>query len=113
MVVMVNIFDSVVYDVSDFGEIMKIIVKYLFSEFVRGVESFDSIDEKLFFLFFYKYGFWEMDIMSKLECLLEILLFVELVDFKLEVLKKINMVFGNCVINSEFIVLVKVLLVFV
>nr|4XJ3_A Chain A, Cyclic AMP-GMP synthase [Vibrio cholerae O1 biovar El Tor str. N16961]4XJ4_A Chain A, Cyclic AMP-GMP synthase [Vibrio cholerae O1 biovar El Tor str. N16961]4XJ5_A Chain A, Cyclic AMP-GMP synthase [Vibrio cholerae O1 biovar El Tor str. N16961] len=107
MAATVNILDSVAHDASDLGETMKIIAKHLPSEFARGVESPDSTDEKPLFPPSYKHGPREMDIMSKLERLPEILSSAESADSKSEALKKINMAFGNRVTNSELIVLAK------
>nr|4U0N_A Chain A, Cyclic AMP-GMP synthase [Vibrio cholerae O1 biovar El Tor str. N16961]4U0N_B Chain B, Cyclic AMP-GMP synthase [Vibrio cholerae O1 biovar El Tor str. N16961] len=109
MAATVNILDSVAHDASDLGETMKIIAKHLPSEFARGVESPDSTDEKPLFPPSYKHGPREMDIMSKLERLPEILSSAESADSKSEALKKINMAFGNRVTNSELIVLAKAL----
>ncbi|GGP72247.1 cyclic GMP-AMP synthase [Shewanella algicola] len=109
MAATVNILDRVSHDSSDLGETMKIVAKNLPGEFARGVESPDDTDEKPLFPPSYKHGRREMDIMSKLERLPEILSSAELADSKSEALQKINMAFGNRVSNSDLIVLAKAL----
>ncbi|MCG9575178.1 hypothetical protein L1D14_02880 [Vibrio tubiashii] len=107
MAATVNILDRVSHDSSDLGETMKIVAKNLPGEFARGVESPDDTDEKPLFPPSYKHGRREMDIMSKLERLPEVLSSAESADSKSEALKKINMAFGNRVTNSDLIVLAK------
>ncbi len=63
---------------------MKIVAKNLPGEFARGVESPDDTDEKPLFPPSYKHGSREMDIMSKLERLPEILSSAESADSKSE-----------------------------
>ena len=109
MAATVNILDRVSHDSSDLGDTMKIVAKNLPGEFARGVESPDDTDEKPLFPPSYKHGRREMDIMSKLERLPEILSSAESADSKSEALKKINMAFGNRVTNSDLIVLAKAL----
>lgn len=109
MAATVNILDRVSHDSSDLGETMKIVAKNLPGEFARGVESPDDTDEKPLFPPSYKHGRREMDIMSKLERLPEILSSAESADSKSEALKKINAAFGNRVTNSDLIVLAKAL----
>ncbi|HAS6180493.1 TPA: hypothetical protein I7147_16630 [Vibrio vulnificus] len=109
MAATVNILDRVSHDSSDLGETMKIVAKNLPGEFARGVDSPDDTDEKLLFPPSYEHGRREMDIMSKLERLPEILSSAELADSKSEALQKINMAFGNRVTNSDLIVLAKAL----
>lgn len=109
MAATVNILDRVSHDSSDLGETMKIVAMNLPGEFARGVESPDDTDEKPLFPPSYEHGRREMDIMSKLERLPEILSSAESADSKSEALKKINMAFGNRVTNSDLIVLAKAL----
>lgn len=109
MAATVNILDRVSHDSSDLGETMKIVAKNLPGEFARGVESPDDTDEKPLFPPSYKHGRREMDIMSKLERLPEILSSAESASSKFEALKMINMAFGNRVTNSDLIVLAKAL----
>ncbi len=109
MAATVNILDRVSHDSSDLGETMKIVAKNLPGEFARGVDSPDDTDEKPLFPPSYKHGRREMDIMSKLERLPDILSSAESADSKSEALKKINMAFGNRVTNSDLIVLAKAL----
>lgn len=109
MAATVNILDRVSHDSSDLGETMKIVAKNLPGEFARGVDSPDDTDEKPLFPPSYKHGPREMDIMSKLERLPEILLSAESAGSKFEALKMINMAFGNRVTNSDLIVLAKAL----
>ncbi|EKN4583342.1 hypothetical protein CGH86_09850 [Vibrio parahaemolyticus] len=109
MAATVNILDRVSHDSSDLGETMKIVAKNLPGEFARGVDSPDDTDEKPLFPPSYKHGPREMDIMSKLERLPEILSSAESAGSKFEALKMINMAFGNRVTNSDLIVLAKAL----
>ncbi|MGL1399478.1 CBASS cGAMP synthase [Vibrio parahaemolyticus] len=109
MAATVNILDRVSHDSSDLGETMKIVADNLPDEFARGVDSPDDTDEKPLFPPSYKHGRREMDIMSKLERLPDILSSAESADSKSEALKKINMAFGNRVTNSDLIVLAKAL----
>lgn len=109
MAATVNILDRVSHDSSDLGETMKIVAKNLPSEFARGIESPDDTDEKPLFPPSNKHGRREVDIMSKLERLPDILSSAESANSKSEALRKINMAFGNRVTNSDLIVLAKAL----
>ena len=109
MAATVSILDRVAHDPSDLGDTMKKVAENLPNEFARGIKSPDDTDEKLLFPPSSEHGEREMDIMSKLECLLDILLSAESAETKSEALQKINTAFGNRVTNSDLIVLAKAL----
>ncbi|MCJ8234687.1 hypothetical protein MPE84_10430 [Aeromonas veronii] len=104
MAATVSILDRVPHDKNDLGATMKLLARYLPTEFSNGVESPDHTDEKPLFPPFNEHGERERGIMEKLSELAVILDDAEKCLTKPLALSSINRAFGCRVNKSDLIV---------